>query len=494
MRRASLAAAALATAVALSAGLIALTGSIDSGVVLDEQSRLVVDVYRYSFGEASGIRLGDSVIQFRRADEPGGWALKTAGTDGRLVGVQPAEAILRASSVAALLAGALAALAFASARSNAESSTEAAAASVALSAIPALLSYGLGFALFIPVVAAVAPWAWVIAWRRKGRSWAPAVAGLVAGLFVLVGLAWADPIVQLDAPRLIVGGWIAASTFAMLLAGLGMTGARLRDVVSSVALLDAVVITCAVAAAVAFTALGIHVLLAVTVVVLPLVVLARSRQRVGRLLDGLLLAEVREREGIRAMEAERARVAREIHDDPLQQIAGVIHALETDGNTEDARDSLRNVASHLRGVATELYPPVLDDLGLAPAIAAAARTMNDSRVVCTIDNLAGYQRAARPPEEVELAAYRITQEALANAVRHSQGSRIEVAGSVEARLVRLTVTDDGKGVEPAVLAEAMGDGHMGMVSMRRRAAAIGATLTLEPASTGGAAVTLEWRP
>jgi Histidine kinase len=82
----------------------------------------------------------------------------------------------------------------------------------------------------------------------------------------------------------------------------------------------------------------------------------------------LLLADVRERATIEASEAERAHLARELHDAPLPQLAGVIRRLELLPTARAENDQLRAVAEQLRGMATELRPPVLDDLGLVAAI------------------------------------------------------------------------------------------------------------------------------
>ena len=488
----ALAAAVLAGAMALWAVLTAVTGNIEAGVVLDERSRTVVAVDATSLAAASGVRPGDLVLQFRRADEPGGWALETTGTGGQLVGIQAAEALLRASILTSLMALALAGFGVATSGSRPELASGAAAASVACAALTALASYQPVPTFTISSMALFGPWVWMITWRHARREWIPAIPGAIATFAGLSLIAWATPFLQLDWMRLLAAGAIASSTTGMLIAGGRLNKherARLRE---SVGLLDVLVILGSAASAVAIAMLGIHILLAASVLVLPLVLLAGTRQRVIRLLDRLLLAEVREREGIRAMEAERARVAREIHDHPLQQIVAVIHTLEMDGNTALARDALRDAAGSLRVVATQLYPPALADLGLGAAIAGAARSQSDERVACELDDQAGCEQGVRLPEEVELAAYRIVQEALANAVQHAQAGRIAIKGFITAAHLRLSIEDDGHGIEPSSLAEALATGHMGMVSMRRRAIAIGATLRVERAAGGGTLVELEW--
>jgi signal transduction histidine kinase len=226
--------------------------------------------------------------------------------------------------------------------------------------------------------------------------------------------------------------------------------------------------------------------------VFPSIVYARSRQAIRKSVDRLLLTELRERAAIQATEAERARMAREIHDDPLQAIAGVIQKLaDPVPDTESARDSLRDVAARLRGVATELHPPILDDLGLVPALEALARGASEQLPIeVRIADETGY--ADRPPGEVELASYRIVQEAVSNAIKHANASCIAVEGRVSATAVALTVSDDGIGFSAADADEALLQGHLGVSSMRQRAAAIGARVALGKAAAGGTAVTMRW--
>lgn len=86
-----------------------------------------------------------------------------------------------------------------------------------------------------------------------------------------------------------------------------------------------------------------------------------------------------------------------------------------------------------------MHPPVLDDLGLVPAIEAAAHAVPSPPVAITIENRTGCTRAERPPQEVELAAYRIVVEAIANAVRHADARHITVNGAVaDGRVRRVT--------------------------------------------------------
>jgi signal transduction histidine kinase len=213
-------------------------------------------------------------------------------------------------------------------------------------------------------------------------------------------------------------------------------------------------------------------------------------------LDKLLFGEVRVRSSLDAIEAERGRIARDIHDEPLQELSGVISRLESKPESAAEAGALRDVAAHLRAVATDLQSPVLEDLGLGPAIAFLAQGANANvssvRVGVGLDDQTGVTRSDRLPAEVELALYRILQEAIGNAQRHSGGSRVEVTGTLAPGFARLTISDDGVGLGEGSVHDARRRGRLGMDSMRRRAAAIGATLEITAAAPRGTAVTVRW--
>jgi signal transduction histidine kinase len=113
-------------------------------------------------------------------------------------------------------------------------------------------------------------------------------------------------------------------------------------------------------------------------------------------------------------------------------------------------------------------------------------------VVHRIDNRTGYTAAERPPPDVELAVYRIVQEAVVNAERHSRGTTVVVSGAVARDRIALEVTDDGVGVSDEAIDASIRAGHLGVSSMRRRAAAVGATLEIGTEAGGGTRVALRW--
>jgi signal transduction histidine kinase len=274
-----------------------------------------------------------------------------------------------------------------------------------------------------------------------------------------------------------------------------MTPRRVAATVATAGVVDVLVIAATAVLAVVLVSLEVNLLAVGAVLVLVLTVFVVTRRRVAASVDKLLLAELRERTALQATEDERARVAREIHDDPLQQISGVIRELERpDPDPAAATASLRDVAARLRGVATDLHPPALDDLGLVPAIDGLARQVTQPPVEVRIGNQAGFGRSQRPPADVELAAFRIVQEAVANAARHAQASHITVSGYVARDAIDLGIADDGRGIHPEAIEAAQRSGHMGVGSMRARANAIGGHLDIRPGPEGGTVVSLRWRP
>ena len=165
----------------------------------------------------------------------------------------------------------------------------------------------------------------------------------------------------------------------------------------------------------------------------------------------------------------------------------------TDPDPAAATASLRDVAARLRSVATELHPPVLDDLGLAPAIEGSARQATGPTVDVEITNHAGYGQGQRPPPDIELAAFRIVQEAITNASRHADASHIRVSGEVARDTIEIAVADDGRGLDDDDVEAAQRAGHMGIASMRGRAAATGGELLIRRTDGGGTVVAYRWQ-
>ncbi len=191
-------------------------------------------------------------------------------------------------------------------------------------------------------------------------------------------------------------------------------------------------------------------------------------------------------------EAERLRLARELHDDTIQSLialkqrvqlarmprkkgAPVPELGELESLIEQTIDDLRRTTRALR-------PIYLEDLGLIAALEMLVRETSQSSGLPVNFSSSGSER--RLPAEVELALYRMTQEALNNAVHHAQARRITVRMEFTSQVVQLEVTDDGKGFEvPKTPAEFTPQGHFGLLGLYERAELIGALLEIT-SSTG----------
>ena len=192
---------------------------------------------------------------------------------------------------------------------------------------------------------------------------------------------------------------------------------------------------------------------------------------------------------VAATEAERARLAADIHDDALQELTLLVRRLEASGDTEGA-DIGRTVADRLRAICGDLRLPILDDLGVGPAL---------DWLVLRIERLAGgevrLERSddARHNPDVELAIFRVAQEALANAVKHGKPP-IVVRYRSTAAGISLAIDDAGPGITEQAPADAEQAGRFGLLNMAQRAEQIGAILDVKRWPTGGTHVALEWRP
>ncbi len=190
---------------------------------------------------------------------------------------------------------------------------------------------------------------------------------------------------------------------------------------------------------------------------------------------------------VAAMEAERSRIAADIHDDALQELTMLGWRLDASGDKQAAA-SAREVADRLRAILGDLRLPILDDLGTGPAL---------EWLVERVGRLAGgevrLERSdqVRPPPAVELAFFRVAQEALSNAVRHGQPP-IVVRYWTSPSGASLSIDDAGPGINATEAASA-GSGHFGLLNMRQRAEQIGALLDIRRWPTGGTRVTMEWR-
>ena len=207
------------------------------------------------------------------------------------------------------------------------------------------------------------------------------------------------------------------------------------------------------------------------------------------------------RDALHAQEAERIRIARELHDEVGQTLTAVVLQLERavrelpEAEREtvaEARELARTAAEEVREIARRLRPEALDDLGIASALvslATASARHTGIRVAHAID-----PDLPRLDDDAELVVYRVAQEALTNVARHAGTDAAELRlaalrprAGAPATAVELTVADRGDGFDPAAVARG---GERGIRGMRERAVLVGAGLAIESAPGGGTRVRL----
>jgi two-component system sensor histidine kinase UhpB len=198
------------------------------------------------------------------------------------------------------------------------------------------------------------------------------------------------------------------------------------------------------------------------------------------------------RTALAAQEAERSRVARELHDEIGQTLTAVTIEAERAAAGDPAlapealsrvADAVRESLDEVRRVARELRPEALDDLGLVNALIALCNRVGAQGGVRIRRELQGGLPVLTP--DVELVVYRIAQEALTNALRHSAAGSVTVSLEAGAQSVSLRVADDGAGM-PADLPA----GTAGIAGMRERALLVGGRLSIDSRPDQGTEVRL----
>lgn len=200
-------------------------------------------------------------------------------------------------------------------------------------------------------------------------------------------------------------------------------------------------------------------------------------------------------EVLRAQEEERRRIAREIHDDPLQRLVQVARRMETLGSpaysAEEAgrlgaaRRELLDVVARLRDVTRGLRPPGLEQLGLVAAAVGLLVDIEDEEGITAEFAVTG--EVVRGAPEAEVGLFRILQEAVRNVVRHAHATWLSVEFAYGKGAVHVVVTDDGRGFDQAGAGPVAGS-HLGMLGMRERASLLGGRLEVRSAPGHGTVV------
>jgi signal transduction histidine kinase len=188
-----------------------------------------------------------------------------------------------------------------------------------------------------------------------------------------------------------------------------------------------------------------------------------------------------------AQAAERTRIAGDLHASVLPTLRRAIAEAEAGGDPAVLAARLRTVDVELERLMADRWPVVLEAFGLVAALEDVAEALEaGGSPPISID----VERSGdRPPAAVERAAWRFAQVALDNAIRHAAPATILVTVAVEATTLRLAVTDDGAGLEPAIPVR---PGARGLADATRRAADVGASVRVEPWAAGGTLATFDW--
>jgi two-component system, NarL family, sensor histidine kinase UhpB len=195
---------------------------------------------------------------------------------------------------------------------------------------------------------------------------------------------------------------------------------------------------------------------------------------------------------LQAQEEERARVARDLHDEVNQSLTGLLLRLEAareaaprelEAELAETKALANQAMQELLSLARQLRPTALDDLGLSAAVAGQVEQLARGEIEAEFAAEGDFSKLDGDPQ---LVVYRVAQEALSNATRHSGASHVTVTlrrggdGGVE-----LTVADDGRG-----FAFDESEGGLGLAGMRERALLIGGNLTIESRPSHGTTVRL----
>jgi signal transduction histidine kinase len=195
---------------------------------------------------------------------------------------------------------------------------------------------------------------------------------------------------------------------------------------------------------------------------------------------------------IERYEKERMRLALELHDSILNELAVLRTSLDEDSVSSKFQASYEEVTHRLREIVTDMRPPMLM-YGFVPAVNELADNLmerNGDRITIKVDIKAGEERL---PQNIEQHMYRIIQEACENALRHAQAKAITIIGALATQEMDLTIQDDGAGFEQQLeLSSLIANNHFGLAGMVERAHLIGAEMNVQSSPNKGTRIKITW--
>ena len=227
------------------------------------------------------------------------------------------------------------------------------------------------------------------------------------------------------------------------------------------------------------------------------IVLERARMIEGTRQTALQLQTLSRRLVV-AQEAERRRIARELHDEIGQELTGLKLMLEMSVRATDAQiryglsdviDLASKVLQQVREMSLSLRPSMLDDLGLLSALTALFERYTHHTNVRVIFKHAGLDKRRRFAPEIEIVAYRVTQEALTNVARHAGADQVQVTVCVTNETLMAQILDEGNGFDlDSVRAKGCSSGLSGM---SERALSVGGHLSIKSSPGRGTCIAAE---
>ncbi len=205
------------------------------------------------------------------------------------------------------------------------------------------------------------------------------------------------------------------------------------------------------------------------------------------------------RRALESSDIERRRIASDLHDGVVQDLAGVSFALagaargvevspEARTLLDQAANSIRSTITDLRSLLIDIYPPDLDDRGLGHALHDLVNGVASDGLAPTLD-ASGLSDDL--PTDTTTLLYRATREGLRNVVQHAVATRVDVVVASDAERAWLTIVDDGVGFDQSAADARLADGHFGLHGLDGLVRDAGGLLRVEPGPNGGTILRLE---
>ncbi len=237
-----------------------------------------------------------------------------------------------------------------------------------------------------------------------------------------------------------------------------------------------------------FAPIAIGSLIALELIQVPIFITLARRLRAAQLQRERLL-----RHAIQASEAERRRIASDLHDGVVQELTGVSLSLAAASRSEsadapkmgEASSSIRSSIKSLRSLLVEIYPPNLHEEGLEFALGDLLGGVSNRGISVKLDIDLG--KAELSADTVGLM-YRSAQEALRNVVSHSGADKVRLVARVTGNVARIVVDDDGRGFTPGQIEAKTSDGHFGLRALAGLIADAGGKLSVLSAPGAGTRV------